>query len=401
MAVMDKGGASSGGSDRSPLAFINDERFRSIFYQVLMGLIVLLAGYYLYTNTAANLEARDMQVGFAFLNSTAGFSVAWSLIPYVPGDTYLHVFFVGIGNTLLVAFIAIISSTLLGFVMGVLRLSKNWLIKNIAAWYVELLRNTPLLLQILFWFLTVFALLPSPRQSIEPVTGFVLNNRGFYFPSPLPGDLFFLTVIAFIGGIVGSVFLARWAHKRLEATGQKTAVFPMSLGLIFGLPLVVFLITGAPLAFDIPALQGFNYQGGGSVPPSFCALLLALTIYHSCFMAEAVRAGILSVSHGQTEAAFSLGLKPSWTLRLVIIPQAMRAVVPPMISNWMNVVKNSSLAIAIGFPDLVAVFMQTSLNQSGHAIEIVAMVMLFYMTVSLTISFALNQYNKAVQLKER
>jgi general L-amino acid transport system permease protein len=401
MAVIEKGGSSSGSGGKSALAFINDERFRSVFYQMFVGVVVLLAGYYLYTNTAANLDARGMEVGFGFLGSTAGFSVAWSLIPYEAGDTYFHVFLVGIGNTLLVAAIAIVASTFLGFVMGVLRLSKNWLIRNLAAWYVEILRNTPLLLQILFWFLTVFALLPSPRQSLEPVTGFVLNNRGFYFPSPQPGDLFFLTAIAFVIGIVGAVILSKWATKRLFDTGQKTPVFPISLGLIFGFPLVVFLVTGAPLAFDLPTLQGFNFVGGASVPPSFCALLLALTIYHSCFMAEAVRAGILSVSHGQTEAAYSLGLKPSWTLRLVIIPQAMRAVVPPMISNWMNVVKNSSLAIAIGFPDLVAVFMQTSLNQSGHAIEIVAMVMLFYMTVSLSISLALNQYNKSVQLKER
>ena len=374
MEVFDKDGAWRRQSDESGLAFINDERFRSIFYQIMVGLIVILAGYCLYTNTAANLDARGMEVGFGFLNSTAGFSVAWSLIPYYPGDTYFHVYLVGIGNTLLVAFIGIIASTLLGFVVGVLRLSKNWLIKNMAAWYVEILRNTPLLLQILFWFLTVFALLPSPRQSIEPVTGFVLNNWGFYFPAPQPGDLFFLAVIAFFAGIVGTIILSRWAKKRLFDTGQKTAVFPMALGLIFGLPLVVFLITGAPLAFDIPTLQGFNYTGGGSVPPAFCALLLALTIYHSCFMAEAVRAGILSVSHGQTEASYSLGLKPSWTLRLVIIPQAMRAVVPPMISNWMNVVKNSSLAIAIGFQS--AVFMQTSLNHPvtpsrswhGHAV---------------------------------
>ena len=218
---------------------------------------------------------------------------------------------------------------------------------------------------------------------------------------PLPGDLFWLTMIAVLVAIVAVYILAVWAKRRFLATGERFPVFWTSLGILFGLPILTYLVTGAPLDWSIPVLKGFNFQGGTALPPSFLALFIALVIYHASYIGENVRAGIMSVSHGQTEAAHSLGLRPSWTLRLIIIPQAMRAIMPPLISTWMTVVKNSSLAIAIGYPDLVAVYMQTSLNQSGHAIEIVAMVMLFYSSVSLIISAALNYYNERVQLKER
>ncbi len=399
MAVLEKG--SPRRETRSLSEWVNDERVRSVFYQVLVAVAVIFVAHYLFTNTTENLKARGMSSGFDFLGSTAGFSIAWSVLPYNPDYNYLHVYLVGIANTLMVSLVAIVCMTLLGFLVGVMRLSKNWLIAQIAAWYVEILRNTPLLLQILFWFLAVFSLLPRPRDSMNLIDLFFLNNRGFYMPAPVPGDGFDLTLIAIVVAIVATYALAVWARKRHFATGQRFPAFWTGLGILFGLPLLVFLVTGAPLSFDYPSLQGFNFVGGATVPPAFCALLLALVIYHSAYLAESVRAGILSVSHGQTEAAYSLGLRPGMTLRLVIVPQAMRAVVPPMISNWMNVVKNSSLAIAIGYPDLVAVFMQTSLNQSGHAIEIVAMVMLFYMSVSLSISLALNYYNKLVQLKER
>lgn len=386
----------------SPLAnFINDERTRSIFYQILVFGLLAWVFWYLFTNTAHNLEARGMSAGFDFLGSTAGFNIAWSIIPYEGSDTYGKVYLVGITNTLLIAFISIIATTLLGFFIGILRLSHNWLISTLAAWYVEIIRNTPLLLQILFWYLGVFAILPRPKQSIEMFGVFELNNRGFYFPEPQPGELFWITLLAFLAAIAVAYFLVIWAKRRQAATGERFPVFWSSLGIILGFPMLVFLLTGMPLSWELPELKGFNFQGGGSVPPAFCALFLALVAYHASFIAESVRAGILSVNKGQTEASYSLGLKPSWTLRLVILPQAMRAIIPPLISHWMNVVKNSSLAIAIGYPDLVAVFMQTSLNQSGHAIEIVAMVMLFYSSVSLTISGALNFYNKRVQLKER
>ena len=382
---------------------VNDERNRSVFYQILVfGLIGWLA-WYLITNTATNLEARGMSSGFDFLGSTAGFSIAWSIIPYSPTDTYGYVYLVGIVNTLIVSLLAIALTTMLGFIIGVLRLSQNWLISTMAAWYVEICRNTPLLLQILFWYLAVFSVLPRPKQSIDlgGMGIFELNNRGLYFPQPQPGDLFWLTMIAVLVAVVAVYFLVIWARRRQLATGERFPVFWTSVGILFGLPILVFLVTGSPLEWSIPVLKGFNFQGGAVLPPAFLALFIALVIYHAAYIGENVRAGILSVSHGQTEASSSLGLKPGWTLRLIVIPQAMRAIMPPLISIWMNVVKNSSLAIAIGYPDLVAVYMQTSLNQSGYAIEIVAMVMVFYSTVSLTISAALNYYNERVQLKER
>jgi len=393
----------SGGSRSAFAKVVNDERNRSIFYQILVFGFIGWVCWYLFTNTSANLEARGMSSGFDFLGSTAGFSIAWSIIPYSPTDTYGYVYLVGIVNTLLVSLLAIALTTVLGFVIGVLRLSHNWLISTMAAWYVEIVRNTPLLLQILFWYLAVFSVLPRPKQSIDVAgLGIVqLNNRGLYFPEPQPGDLFWITMIAIVVAVVAVYFLAIWAKRRQLSTGERFPVFWTSLGILFGLPLVVYLVTGSPLEWSIPALKGFNFQGGTVLPPSFLALFIALVIYHASYIGENVRAGILSVSHGQTEASSSLGLKPGWTLRLIIIPQAMRAIMPPLISTWMTVVKNSSLAIAIGYPDLVSVYMQTSLNQSGHAIEIVAMVMLFYSTVSLTISGALNYYNERVQLKER
>lgn len=384
-------------------SIINDERYRSAFYQILVFGLVIWAAYFLINNTAANLETRGMTFGYSFLGSTAGFSIAWSLLEYKPNDTYGWVYIVGIGNTLIISFIAIILCTVLGFFVGILRLSSNWLVKNVAAWYVEVLRNTPLLLQILFWYMGVFALLPRPKQSAFILGSelFPLNNRGMYFPKGIPGDLFWMTIVAVIVAVVAVIYLNRWANKKHEDTGVYTPTMLPTIGILFGLPIIVFFVTGSPLEFSYPELKGFNFKGGASIPPSMCAILLALIIYHSAYAAESVRAGIMSVSHGQTEAAYSLGLKPSWTMRFVIIPQAMRAIVPPMISLWMNVVKNSSLAIAIGYPELVALFMQTSLNQSGHAVEIVSMVMLFYMTVSLSISAALNVYNKRVQLRER
>jgi len=398
MAAVDKAGPRR--DARSFSEIVNDEKYRAVFYQVVVAIAVIWTANYLITNTAENLEARGMSAGFGFLESTAGFSIAWSIIDYEAGDTYFDVYLVGIANTLLVSFFAIIATTLLGFIVGVMRLSKNFLIAQLASAYVEIMRNVPLLLHILFWF-TLSAALPRPRGSLEIGEMFYLNNRGLYLPAPVPGEGFGFVVIMALVGIVVAYGIAVWAKKRQIATGERFPAFWTGVGLVLGLPLLTFVALGSPLTFDYPSLQGFNFQGGTDVPRAFCALLFALVLYHTVFMAEAVRAGILSVSHGQTEAAYSLGIKPSWTLRLVVIPQAMRAVVPPMISNWMNVVKNSSLAIAIGYPDLVAVFMQTSLNQSGHAIEIVGMVMLFYMTVSLTISAALNYYNKLVQIKER
>ena len=402
-SVMEKGLAGSAPPASKLSKVVNDERNRSIFYQMLVFGILGWTLFYLYSNASANLEARGMLPGFEFLQTTAGFSIAWTIIPFDATRSYGYVYLVGILNTLVVSLIAIVLTTMLGFTVGILRLSKNWLISTMAAWYVEIIRNTPLLLQILFWYLGVFALLPRPKQSWEFLGGemFFLNNRGLYFPEPVPGEIFWITGLTICLAIIATYVLAVWAKKRFMATGERFPVGWTALALLFGAPTLVFLATGSPLSFNYPALEGFNFVGGGSVPPTFCALLLALVIYHACYIAESVRAGILSVSKGQTEAAYSLGLKPNWTMRLVILPQALRAIMPPLISTWMTVVKNSSLAIAIGYPDLVAVYMQTSLNQSGHAIEIVAMVMLFYSSVSLIISAAMNYYNSLVQLKER
>ena len=384
-------------------AIINDERYRSVFYQIVVFGLFIWAVFSLIENTQINMATRKMAVGFDFLKNSAGFAIAWTPLDYKPSDSYFMVYWVGIINTLILAGLSIILATLLGFVVGILRLSRNWLVAQIASWYVEILRNTPLLLQIIFWYLGAFANLPRPKQSIE-IFGFeslVLNNRGLYIPKPQPEDLFWVTVAAFVVGLVVALVLNKRATKKQQETGKYISTLLPTIVAVFGLPIIAFLLTGMPLDWDLPALKGFNYRGGGFVLPAMLAVMVALVVYHSAYAAEMVRAGILSVNKGQTEAALSIGLKQGFVMRLVIIPQAMRAIVPPMISLWMNVVKNSSLAIAIGFPDLVSVFMQTSLNQSGHAVEIVAMVMAFYMTVSLTISACLNVYNKKIQLTER
>jgi len=384
------------------LAFLYDERVRNVFYQLLTAGTFAWLVWYLFTNTSHNLEVRGMKSGFGFMLQTAGFDTDFKLIEYTVGTgTYGRIFIIGCLNTLFVSVFAIFASTLIGFFVGVMRLSSNWLIARLALAYVEILRNTPLLIQIIFWYLGVFSLLPKVKQSADFLGIAFLNNRGLYMPSPVPGDLFWMTMTAFVVGVVAAFLIRRWARRRQEQTGQQFPSFWAGLGVVVILPGVVYLGTGMPLAWDLPELKGFNYVGGVSLPPAFLALLVALTINHSSDMAESVRAGILSVSRGQNEAANALGLRPGRVMRLVIIPQAMLAIVPPMISTWMNVVKGSSLAVAIGYSDVVALFMQTSLNQSGYAIEIVAITMLFYGTISLSISFVMNIYNKRVQLRVR
>jgi general L-amino acid transport system permease protein len=385
--------------------FFHDERVRSVFYQLLTAAVVGWIGWYLFTTTAHNLEVRGMASGFGFMGVEAGFDTDFKLIEYTAGiGTYGDIFLIGILNTLYISFLAIIATTILGFTIGVLRLSNNWLVSKVALTYVEIFRNTPLLIQVIFWYTGIFSLLPRIKNSLDLSGGaetVLLNNRGLYMPWPVPGDLLWMTGVALIIAIIGVVVFRRWAHKRQDATGQIVPVFLPSAAVIILLPAIVYLLTGSPLGWDIPKLEGFNFVGGATLPPAFLALFVALTIYHAAHLAESVRAGILSVSRGQHDAAMAIGLRHNKVMSMVIIPQAMPAIVPPMISLWMNVVKNSSLAIAIGYPDLVAVFMQTSLNQAGHAIEIVGMTMAFYMFVSLTISGLLNIYNKRVQLVER
>jgi general L-amino acid transport system permease protein len=391
----------STGEAQGPMAWLYDSRLRSIVAQTLVVGAIAWTFWYLATNTQANMAKRGMSTGFDFVFGTAGFDISWSLFEVKAGATYFQIYQVGIVNTLAVSVLSIVFATLLGFFIGIMRLSSNWLVARIAGWYIEILRNTPLLLQIFFWFIGVFTGLPPPRQSYQPIEGFVLNNRGFFLPAPVPGELFWMTAVAAAVAVAGAMLLHRWARARQAATGERFPSLLVGIGVVIALPGLVFLATGSPLDWNIPKLRGFNFVGGMTVPPAFCALLLALSVYTSCFIAEIVRAGIQSVSHGQTEASYALGLKPGWTMRLIVIPQAMRAIIPPLISQYLNVTKNSSLAVAIGYPDLVAVWMQTSLNQSGRAIEIVATTMLFYMSCSLFISLLLNIYNRRMQLRER
>jgi len=363
--------------------------------------LVLWFFWTIFDNTMTNMESRGITTGFGFLDNTAGFGILFSLIPYDETNTYGRTFVVGLLNTLLVSGLGILFATIIGFILGVARLSPNWLIAKMALVYIEITRNIPLLLQIFFWYFAVLRTVPGPRQSLEFPLGSFLNNRGLYAPAPQVEPSFWAVIITFGLAIVGSVLLLRWAKKRQDATGQRFPAWPVSLGMIIGLPLVVFWIIGAPLTWDVPELKGFNFKGGMRLIPEFIALWLALTLYTAAFIGEIVRSGIQAVSHGQTEASQALGLKRGQLLRLIVIPQAMRIIIPPLTSQYLNLTKNSSLATAIGYPDLVSVFMGTSLNQTGQAVEIVAMTMAVYVTISLSISLLMNLYNRAVALKER
>jgi len=384
---------------RPPL--YNDPRVRAIFFQALVLGAVLLGGMYLVNNTLKNLESQGIASGFGFLNSTAGFNVSMSLIEYSEESTYGRAFVVGLLNTLLVSAIGIFLATMIGFFIGVARLSPNWLISKLAAAYIEILRNIPLLLQIFFWYFAVLRALPGPRNSVQVLDSFFLNNRGLYSPSPVPQDGFTLVWVSLVVAIIATIALKRWATKRQEATGEQFPVFLTGLGLIFGLPLLASIITGFPLAWNYPELKGFNFVGGVVLIPEFVALGLALSMYTASFIAEIVRAGIQSVSHGQTEAAYAVGLRPGQTLRLVIIPQALRVIIPPLTSQYLNLTKNSSLAAAIAYPDIVLVFAGTVLMQTGQAVEIIAITMACYLTISLLISAFMNWYNKKMALIER
>ncbi|MBL4786270.1 MAG: ABC transporter permease subunit [Cohaesibacteraceae bacterium] len=385
--------------------FFQDERVRSVFFQLLTALAVGGVAWFLISNTAQNLEKRGLSFGLGFLDVVAPFDPDFKLVSFTVGvDTYSRIFLIGILNTLYVSFLAIIGTTFFGFFLGIMRLSSNWLISRVALAYVEIVRNVPLLLQIIFWYSVIYAVLPRLKQSLDLSVGAelaFLNIRGLYVPWPVAHDMLWFSFVALAIAIVAAYFFRRWAQQRQDATGQKLPIFLPTAAIIILIPGMVFLSTGSPMTWDVPRLEGFNFVGGASLPRSFIALLFALIIYHAAYLAESVRAGVLSVSKGQSEAALGIGLRPNKVLSLVVIPQAMPAIVPPMISLWMNVVKNSSLATAIGFADLVAVYMQTSLNTAGHAVEIVGMTMAFYMTISLTISGLLNIYNKRVQLVER
>ena len=381
--------------------FWNDPRTRAIVFQVLVTLGVIAVGVYLVRNLMHNLEVRGISTGFGFLANRAGFAINQSLLAYDESSSYGRTFFVGLLNTLLVSGLGIVLATILGFVIGIARLSRNWLIAKLAAAYIEIFRNIPLLLQILFWYFAVFLNLPAPSEALSMGDAVFLTLRGLYLPRPVPQSGFGWTVFTFLAAAVGSFVLVRWSRRRQDTTGQLFPVFSVSLALLVLAPLGVFMISGRPLAWVMPELEGFNFTGGLSVIPELGALLMALSIYTAAFIAETVRAGILSVSHGQTEAASALGLRRSWTLRLVIIPQAMRVTIPPLTSQYLNLTKNSSLATAIGYPDLVSLFAGTTLNQTGQAVEVMAMTMAVYLTISLVISVFMNWYNARMALVER
>jgi general L-amino acid transport system permease protein len=352
-------------------------------------------------NTLANLASRGISTGFDFLATEAGFGISQALIDYSETSTFGRTFVVGLLNTLLVSLLGIVVATLLGFVIGIARLSRNWLVSRLAGAYVEVFRNIPLLLQIFFWYFAVLRALPRPRESLALGEAVFLNLRGLYLPRPLFEPGFGWVVAALAAGALGAVLVARWARQRRLRTGRGFPTAWVVLGLTVLPVLLTFALTGAPLGWQLPVLGGFNFRGGITVIPELSALLLALSIYTAAFIAEIVRAGILAVPKGQSEAAAALGLKPGQALRLVVIPQALRVIIPPLTSQYLNLLKNSSLATAIGYPDLVNVFAGTTLNQTGHAVEVIAMTMAVYLTISLTISLFMNWYNARTALTGR
>jgi general L-amino acid transport system permease protein len=378
----------------------SDGRFRNIVWQVLIlaGLALLL--WYLVRNTEMNLQARHIATGFGFVNSTSGMPIGETLVPYTEGvSTYGRALLAGVLNTLKVAVIGVVLATVLGTLIGIGRLSPNWLLSRLAATYVEVLRDIPVLLQLLFWY-TILQSLPAPKQSIHIGNAVFLSNRGIRVPELNWEPAHSFALLAMIVGIVGSVLWAKHAKRQQDATGVAPLVWPVSLALIVGLPVVVWAVLGAPWQWDFPALKGFNFQGGGTITPEYGALLIGLVIYTASYIAEIVRSGIQAVAQGQWEAAQALGLHRGKILRMVVMPQALRVIVPPMTSQYLNLTKNSSLAVAIGYQDIVSVA-STTLNQTGQAIEGIAIIMGVYLTISLSISVFMNWYNARIALVER
>jgi general L-amino acid transport system permease protein len=377
-----------------------DERKRGFAAQIVVGLVLALAVWFLIRNLLVNQERLGVPMSFRFLDSPAGFQLSFAAISVTLDSPISRILLVGALNTLLASAITAVIATFLGIFIGIARLSPNWLVGKLAAAYIEALRNTPLLLQLVFWYSAVVAALPAVKSSLSLFDVIFLNKKGLYVPEPIFQPGAGAVFIAFVVAVVASVVLRRWARRRQELTGQRFPAVTVSILLILGLPAVVSLVLGNPVEWSVPVLGGFNFSGGLAFQPEVVALIVGLGLNSSAFIAEIIRGGIMAVSHGQTEASLALGLKPSWTLRLVVIPQAQRIVIPPMVSQYLNVVKNSTLAGFIGYPDLFAVI-GTSQNQTGRAIECIAIMMAFYLGVSLVISTVLNWYNKRVALVER
>ena len=382
-------------------SLLNNPRVRAVIYQILL---LLGLGYFFFSivsNALTNMEARGIKSGFDFLTTAAGFDILMTLVPYDATSTYGMTFVVGLLNTILVSVVGIFFATLLGFIIGVAYFSQNWLIKRLSVVYVELFRNIPLLLQVFFWYFAVLASLPSARESMSFGEVIFLNVRGLYLPDLVGGAGSSVVYAAFAVAVAAIAILRKWARKRQDDTGEQFPVLLTSIGLFIGLPLLAAIIMGFPFTWDYPSLQGFNFRGGITVIPELIALTIALAVYTGAFIAEAVRAGVQSVPNGQTEAARSIGLRENRIMSLIIVPQAMRVIVPLLNSEYQSLVKNSTLATAIGYPDLFTVFVGTSLNQTGQAIEIVFMTMAVYFVINMTISFLMNRFNASVALVER
>lgn len=377
-----------------------DPKKRAIFFQFITLCMVGLLAYYLISNTLHNLKKQNIATGLGFLHKASSFEIGESLIRYSAASTYGRALIVGALNTLYVSFIGIIITIILGTFIGVARLSTNWLLSKLAAIFIEVFQDIPVLLQLFFWYSLFYTTLPTPRHALHPLPGLLLCNRGVTFTVPKADPAHGYMVIAFLAGCVIVYLIRRWAKKRQEQTGQLFPIFRVSAVILLGLPLATWWLAGAPTALSAPKLVGFNFTGGMTFSPEFISLLLGLVLYTAAFVAEVVRAGIQSVSKGQTEAAMALGLRPGMVLNLVILPQALRVIIPPLTSQMLNLTKNSTLAVAIGYPDFVSVA-NTTINQTGQAIEGVALIMVLYLIFSLLTSVIMNWYNKKAALVER
>lgn len=381
---------------------LSNQKYRNIFFQICLVAALIAAFYWLIQNTHDNLSRIGLDVGFGFWNQPAGFDISLSLIHYdTSSSTYGRVFLVGVLNTLLVSFSGIIAATLLGFFIGFLGLSKNFLAAKLAGFYVEILRNTPLLVQCVFWYFGVITALPNIRNSLHIGEAVFLNQRGVYLPKPQASEEFIWVIAVFFMSIILAALLIWWNKRYQERTGRRLPVGWINTGIMVILPLACVWLLQVRVEWQLPTLQGFNFSGGILLPPEFLALFLALSLYTSAYIAEIVRSGFLSVDYGQTEAGKALGLRQNRINRLVIIPQAMRVIIPPLTNQYLNLIKNSSLAVAIGYPDLVSVFTGTTLNQTGRAIEIVLITMMFYLFISLLVSGFMNWYNSRLAIIER
>jgi general L-amino acid transport system permease protein len=381
-------------------SYLNDPKVRGLVFQVVMVAVVAAFVWWIIGNTAENLKRSNIASGFDFLNGRAGFDLAQTPVQFTSDSTYGRALIVGLLNTVIIAGLGIVTAVALGFIIGIGRLSNNWLVRKLSMVYVEIFRNIPPLLVIFFWYFGVLSVLPQPRDSIELPFGGYLNNRGFFLPRALWGEGSWLIAAGLVVGIVFSLLVRKWARDRQMATGRQFPILWTSIAMIIGFPLLAYVLTGFPLSFEFPKASTFNLSGGFQVKPEFLSLYLALSIYTAAFIAEIVRAGIQGVSKGQSEASGALGLRSGQSLRLVVIPQAMRTIIPPLTSQFLNLTKNSSLAIAIGYPDLVAVG-GTVLNQTGQAIEIVAIWMLVYLGLSIATSLFMNWFNDKMALVER